>query len=65
MSENVVLEVRNPRSDISQEEPHALPPRLDTLEGKRIAVMTIKPDADIYTRSATRATSARWGRGNW
>ena len=48
MSENVVLEVRNPRSDISREEPHALPPRLDTLEGKRIAVMTIKPDADIY-----------------
>ena len=48
MSENVVLEVRNPRSDISQAQPHALPPRLDSLEGKRIAVMTIKPDADIY-----------------
>lgn len=48
MSEKVILEVRNPRADISQDEPHPLPPRLDTLEGKRIAVMTIKPDADIY-----------------
>ena len=48
MSDKVVLKVRNPRADISQEEPHALPPRLDTLEGKRIAVMTIKPDANIY-----------------
>ena len=48
MRENVVLEVLNPRADISQEEPCALPPRLDTLDGKRIAVMTIKPDADVY-----------------
>ena len=48
MKENVVLKVRNPRADISQDEPHPLPPRLDTLEGKRIAVMTIKPDANIY-----------------
>jgi len=48
MSEKVILKVRNPRSEISQEEPHALPPRLDSMEGKRIAVMTIKPDATIY-----------------
>ncbi len=48
MSERAVLKVRNPRADISQDEPHPLPPRLDTLEGKRIAVMTIKPDANIY-----------------
>ena len=48
MKGNVVLETRNPRAEISQDEPHALPPRLDTLEGKHIAVMTIKPDADIY-----------------
>ena len=48
MSEKVVLKVRNPRAEIQQDEPHALPPRLDTLEGKRIAIMTIKPDANIY-----------------
>jgi len=48
MSEKVVLKVRNPRSNISQDEPHALAPRLDSMEGKRIAVMTIKPDANIY-----------------
>ena len=48
MSDKVVLKVRNPRADIQQDEPHPLPPRLDTLEGKRIAVMTIKPDANIY-----------------
>jgi len=48
MSENVVLKVRNPRADIIIDEPHAIAPRLDTLEGKLIAILTIKPDADIY-----------------
>ena len=48
MSEKAVLKVRNPRAEIEIHEPQGLPPRIDTLEGKRIAVLTIKPDADIY-----------------
>jgi len=48
MSDRVVLNIRNPRADIQQDAPHPLPPRLDSLEGKRIAVMSIKPDANIY-----------------
>jgi len=48
MSDKFVLEVRNPRSDIMIDEPHALPPRLDTLDGKRIAMVQIKPDAHVY-----------------
>jgi len=60
MSENVVLKVRNPRSEISREKPHALPPRLDTLDGKHIAVMTIKPDADIYLDRLTELLQIRY-----
>lgn len=60
MRGNVVLEVRNPRSHIRIEEPHPLPPRLDTLEGKRIAILQIKPDARIYLDHLTKLLQERY-----
>ena len=60
MKENVVLKVRNPRSALKIEEPFALPPRLDTLEGKRVAIMTIKPDANIYLDHLARLLRERY-----
>lgn len=60
MNEKVVLKVRNPRSELLIDEPHALPPRLDTLEGKRIAVLLIKPDADIYLEFLTQMLQEKY-----
>ena len=63
MSEKVVLKVRNPRSELKIDEPHPLPPRLDTLAGKRIAVagsfspMTISntPGRTVYLSAGKSA----------
>ena len=60
MRDKVVLKVRNPRADIQQDEPHALPPRIDTLDGKHIAVMAIKPDANIYLDRLTEMLRERY-----
>ena len=60
MRDKVVLKVRNPRADIRQDEPHALPPRIDTLDGKHIAVMAIKPDANIYLDRLTEMLRERY-----
>ena len=60
MSEKVVLEVRNPRSHINIDEPHAIAPRLDTLNGKRIAMLQIKPDARIYLEYLTKLLQERY-----
>ena len=60
MKGNAVLEVRNPRSHLKIEEPQALPPRLETLEEKRIAIVQIKPDARIYLDHLTELLQERY-----
>ncbi|MBR3397454.1 MAG: hypothetical protein IKG70_06375 [Lachnospiraceae bacterium] len=60
MDEKVILKVRNPRSELKIDEPHALPPRLDSMDGKRIAVLMIKPDANIYLEYLTQLLKEKY-----
>lgn len=48
MGERFVLEVLNPRNAMKIEEPQGLSPRVTTLDGIRIAIISEKPDGCLY-----------------
>ena len=49
MEDRVVLEVLNPRNAMKTEECRGLTaPRVTTLDGKRIAIVSEKPDGCLY-----------------
>ncbi|MBR3644216.1 MAG: hypothetical protein IKN57_12000, partial [Parasporobacterium sp.] len=48
MGDKFVLEVLNPRNAMKIEEPSGLAPRVTTLDGIRIAIISEKPDGSLY-----------------
>ena len=48
MRDKFVLEVLNPRNAMKIEEPSGLAPRVTTLDGIRIAIISEKPDGSLY-----------------
>ncbi len=48
MGDKFVLEVLNPRNAMKIEEPSSLAPRVTTLDGIRIAIISEKPDGSLY-----------------
>jgi len=60
MKEKVVLKVRNPRSHLKLEKVQGLVPRPTTLEGKRIAIVQLKPDARIFLEHVRRLLQERY-----